>query len=371
MSEQIKLNWSDFKSTVASKNLDIQFFEDIAKYSIFALDSNIAYKIILWKSGHEPVNSDTASIASDRSDFENNYKSSANKRLSTKETSDNFIRATQEPREGDAINFYSPNFCDRSTWYVNSTRITGLELKKTDNKTFIFDDPSNLEPEKSPPWIDLYHGKIFKENSILAANPQYNFELDLSLDGGNTWTRQEMNSLGESDGFYDVDFRNGIVNLNEDTASHAKVRVNCAKAPSTMQWSMFPSSGKRLKLIYAEIQMSIDIEMCTDIIYETWAYNPYWTPTNGQPLKIMVNELRYKSMSDLFYESTGVYAKIPSLGGTGARGYGNKDVIIFPFRYNTARDMLSSQGVEVIIKTEKEHIGTFATTTLYCLQEDE
>jgi len=289
------------------------------------------------------------------------------------ETTDHFLRVTVEPREGDAKNFYTPNFCDQTTWYENSTRETGVRLKKTDNVTFIFDDPNNLNQEKSPPWIDLYHGNMFQEDLILQDHPEYNFELDISNDGGHVWERMSMNSLSEIDQDYSVDFKNGIITFNEPVVNHAQVRVNCAKASDSLLWTLAPDPGKRLKLIHSELQFSKDVELCADIVYEVWAYNPYWLPTNGQPLKVPVPKGRstYKSVSDMLYESSGVYPVVPPFGGSGPRGINNQETIIFPFSYNTARDLSSAFGVEIRFTTKKAHVGTFATTTFYCLQEDE
>jgi len=277
------------------------------------------------------------------------------------QTSDKFLKVTQEPREGQAINFYSPNMCNRTTWYEGCTQVSQFTL--TDSGDHITYNTNGTHPG---PWIDVYHGKIFNEDTLLAADPTLGVTVEVQFGGTGGWVEQTQNTFDDTDEDYSVDYDNGTITFNSALDASDIVRGSFSKAPESMIWTMKPSTGKRLKLMYAEIQMTIDVEMTDDIWYETWAYNPYDLPN-----KVMVFSFRYKTISDLLYESTGVYPKIPAFGGTGPRGTGNKDIIIFPFNYNAAKPLLDSQGVEVRIITNKVHTGTLSTTTLYCLEEDE
>ena len=276
-------------------------------------------------------------------------------------TSENVLKMEQGPREGDALNFYSPNMCDQTTWYEGCTEVEDFELTDSGDLT-----TWNTNGTHPGPWVDLYHGKLFSEATIIAANPNCEFEVEIQEGGTGSWIAKTMNTFDDTDGDYGVDFVNGTITFNSALTSGDKVRACFCKSPSTMTWTMAPSAGKRLKLMYAEVQFTADMELEDDIIYETWAYNPYDLPN-----KIKVNEIIYKSLSDFMYESTGSYPVIPGFGGTGPRGLGNKDIVVLPYNYSTFRDMRSSQGIEVRIKTNTEHTGTMGTSTLYCLQEDE
>jgi hypothetical protein len=281
---------------------------------------------------------------------------------SSHQTTDNFIRVVQEPREGDAKNFYSPNMADETTWYEGCTMVDEFELTDSGDLT-----TWNTNGTHDGPWIDLYHGKMFHENDLLTANPDCAVKVEFDAGGIGTWVEKTQNEFGDTaTGDYDIDYASGTVTFNSALTSGDKVRASFCKAPSTMTWTMAPDSGKRLKLMYAEAQFTSDIEMQADIVYETWAYNPADLPN-----KIKVGEVRYKTISDFLYETTGAFPKIAGFGGTGPRGLSNKDIIIFPFNYSTARDIRSSQGAEIRIKTDKIHTGTMMTSTLYCLQEDE
>jgi len=275
-------------------------------------------------------------------------------------TSDNFLQTVEQPREGDALNYYSPNFCDKTTWYEGATAVSEFSMNDSGDLT-----TWNTDGTHPGPWIDLTHGKIFKEDDTLTANPTCAVVVEVSTDSGSTWTEKTENTFDDTDGDYSVNYDNGTVTFNSALSSGDQVRASFAKAPSTMTWTVAPASGKRLKLMYCEIQLTTDAEFTCDFVYETWAYNPADLPN-----KMKINEFKYKSLSDVLYESTGVYPKIPALGGTGPRGL-NKEVVIFPFNYNTCRDMKASQGVEVRVKCDSAHTGTMATTTFYCLCEDE
>jgi hypothetical protein len=276
-------------------------------------------------------------------------------------TTDNFLQTVQQPREGDAINFYSPNFCDETTWYEGATGVTEFSL--TDSGDLTTWNTGGTHPG---PWVDLYHGKIFKEDDLLATYTDCVVLVEVSTDSGSTWTPKTQNTFDDTDGDYSVDYDNGTVTFNSALNSGDQVRASFAKSPSSLTWTVKPATGKRLKLMYCEIQLTKDAEFSCDFIYETWAYNPADLPN-----KIKINEFRYKTMSDLLYESNGVYPTVPAIGGTGPRGLNNKEVVIFPFNYRTCRDMKDSQGVEVRVKSSEAHVGTMATTTFYCLCEDE
>lgn len=277
------------------------------------------------------------------------------------QTEEHVIKTEQLPRAGSAINYYSPNFCDRTTWYDGSTAVTEFELTDSGDLT-----TWNTNSTHNGPWIDLYHGKLFGENSVVAAHPEYGMKVEVQSGGTGPWTEQTQNTFDETDGDYSVDYSAGTITFNSALTSGDKVRATFAKAPTTMNWVMAPGAGKRLKLMYAEVQFTNDIELEADVVYEAWAYNPFDLPN-----KVKVEEIVYKSISDFLYESTGVYPKIAGFGGIGPRGVGNKDFVILPYNYSTFRDIKSSQGVELRITTNKEHTGTMATATLYCLEENE
>jgi len=276
-------------------------------------------------------------------------------------TTDNYLKVTQEPREGDAQNYYCPNFCDQTVWYPDATPVSEFELTDSGDLT-----TWNTNDTHPGPWIDLYHGKMFAENDLITATPTLGMVVEVSEDDGETWDEKTQNTFGdETTGDYDVDYTNGTVTFNSALTEGDRVRASFSKAPTTLCWKMQPPTGKELRLMYAEAQFTKDCAFTADIVYETWAYNPYDLPN-----KIKINEMRYKSMHDLIYETTGSYPVVPGFTVESDRMI-NQDVVIFPFNYSTVKGIKDSLGVEIRVTTAKVHTGTWATTTLYCLMKDE
>jgi hypothetical protein len=358
---KINLSYADFKAMTARKKLQWQYTETDCRYNIFAIDKAIEYQTEVFKDGYEPDGMDAQDNTANRGDFETNFEINANSRLEEAKTKDSFLRVTQEPRSGSAINFYSPNFCNQTTWYKGSTLVSDFVLTDSGDQTTY-----NTNGTHPGPWVDMYHGKLFNEDALVAAHPEYGLKVEVQTGGTGSFVEKAQNSFDKIDGDYSVNYDSGTVTFNSAIGGSDVVRATFAVAPATMTWTMQPSAGKRLKLMYAEFQMTSDVEMTDDIWYQTWAFNPYDFPN-----KVKVFEYRYKTISDLLYESTGVFPLVAGFGGNGPRGLGDHDIIIFPFRYNTARDIYASQGVEIRIVTNSVHIGTMATTTLYCLEEAE
>lgn len=99
---QIFSYWTLFKELLSSKGLtwQIQYDDDGTQYTIFVFDSSLVYVCNIWKSdvpdgiiqgGYSQAQND-----SDRTDFETNYKSSANKRI---QRTDTFGNPVQTPIE--------------------------------------------------------------------------------------------------------------------------------------------------------------------------------------------------------------------------------------------------------------------------------
>jgi hypothetical protein len=66
----IDLTWSQVKTLLISKNLLLQYIEDVAIYTMFAYDGPFSITTTIYKDGNP-----------DQVDFETNYKTSANKPL--------------------------------------------------------------------------------------------------------------------------------------------------------------------------------------------------------------------------------------------------------------------------------------------------
>lgn len=84
----VTLNWTDFKAKVAAKVLSIQYTESGVEYSLWAIDGADTYLAAIPK---------TNPASTDQTDFETNYKSSANKPITPRATDMTpYVRVTEK-----------------------------------------------------------------------------------------------------------------------------------------------------------------------------------------------------------------------------------------------------------------------------------
>lgn len=99
---QSSLTWSQFKSVVSSKSLLVQYDDDGTMYTIFAIDNPIVYVATLYKNsvpdapGFNQAQNDT-----DKSDFENNFRSAANRPIEPRTIEGVKKLSLDAPREQD------------------------------------------------------------------------------------------------------------------------------------------------------------------------------------------------------------------------------------------------------------------------------
>jgi hypothetical protein len=259
------------------------------------------------------------------------------------------------PMPGAEKYFYSPNLCDDTTWWEGSLQHTELALTKN----------GSVWESGITKWIDLKHGKVFGEDTLLSLNPTLGLKVEVSTDSGSTWIEKTENSWGNNDEDYSADYANGTVTFNSPLGGGDIVRASFRECQSLL-FSVIPDAGKRLKVSYVEVQYTKDVEMNSDVSFEIWAYNPADLPN-----KMLVGLQKYKSLWDFYMESTGPYPVIPAHGGA-TRGLSN-DIITIPFKYLAYRDLKSSLGLEIRVKIGQNtpFTGEKAAVTFYCLSEDE
>lgn len=270
------------------------------------------------------------------------------------------MKVQVQPREGTGTNFYTPNLCDQTTWYEGSTAVADFALTDSGDLT-----TWNTNGTHPGPWLDLTHGKVFQEDVLTAATPAYLCKVEVSTDGGTTWVEKTENSIDGADGDYSVNYAAGTVTFNSALNGGDQVRASFSKAAATFLLTIQPEAGKRIRIVHVETQLSVDVGITDDVVYEVWAYDP-----NDLPNKMLVKKSTYKTINDFLYESTGVYPKFPAIDASGPRGLA-QDVIVVPFNYTASRDIVDSQGVEIRMKLNTPFTGLLCTSTFYCLSEDE
>ena len=264
-----------------------------------------------------------------------------------------------EPRVGTEKIFYTPNFCDRTTWYPASARVTDEAL--TDSGDGLTWNSVNTD------WIDMSHGKV-REEDALKTTETHEYAVVVKVDGV---TMAQRNPFATSGGDYTVDYDAGTLTFANSQAG--KVVEASYSHAQTSEFTIVPKSGKIIQIEHAEAQFSEDVNFNGQIVeFEVWAYDP-----DDLPNKVPVDIDKYKSIANFIDEAVGAYPKIPATGGAWPQGL-TQPTVGFPFRYATVRRLEDSAGLELRIRlrspdgsTSTPFTGERGTATFYCTILDE
>jgi hypothetical protein len=174
---------------------------------------------------------------------------------------DGNLLTVPEPRPGSETYFYVPNLCDPCAWYQKATQLIEQAMSTADDQTFT-SGVSN--------WIDLTHGRVFREDEV----PNHAAYIPLiEVDTGGGFMPMTENTWGASDNDYSIDYPNGSVTFNTPLQPTDQVRATFYHAGSS-EFTIEPELGKRLKVLYVEVQFTKDVEMSGDILFDIYAANP-------------------------------------------------------------------------------------------------
>lgn len=252
--------------------------------------------------------------------------------------------------DGAMINTATHDFCDKTTWWQQSTVVADETLTDSgDGQTFT---------SQHGFWIDLTHGKYYLEDRISTSTFPTKVPV-VKVDGSTKTIRPPFTTSG---GDYTIDYRAGTVTFATSQAGKT-VTASYRYAGSSL-FSLIPSSGKVLWVLDSEVQFATNIVMTGTMNFQAWAYNPNDLP-NKMPVSSITN---YKGLKDFITEAKGVYPLVPAIGGSTGRGLENSH-LVFPFKYNQAKELKSSLGVEirVWITGDTEYSGEFGNATFYCI----
>ena len=267
---------------------------------------------------------------------------------------DDFGRTVVVPEpqaEKKSLIIVTHNWCDRCTWYQQSTKVEDEALVDSgDGLTF---------GSAHACWIDLQHGRQYAEDRITADGTYIPV---VKVDGVEKTMREPFQASG---GDYEIDYEHGRVVFFESQAGKTVTATYWYSGSSL--FTISPEEGKTLWLISSEVQFSSDVVMNDTVHFQAWAYNPYDLP-NKVPV---TKKTTYKRILDFVSEARGCYPVIPAIGGA-ARGIETEHVT-FPFQYLSVKELRASQGLEVRIWLEhdQEFDGQFGNASFYCLSYDE
>jgi hypothetical protein len=242
------------------------------------------------------------------------------------------IVATHKP-EGTDFSKTSHDWSDCTTWFNDSTRVTG-ETPTLDTGTTYDLANSNI--------IDLVSGKVSDEDGFSSAYIVKLYDDAVEIDSGD----------------YTVDYVNGKVTL--DSAPSGALTADYSYENGST-YLLKPDTGKVLFLEHAEIQFA-GLTAMSQIEFQIWAYDP-----NDLPNKMLVKNKIYKNEKDILNSANLGQGKIQAFGAL------TNDVLVFPFNYVYLQPLKDSQGLEMRIKitNDSPYTAEFATATFYCISEDE
>lgn len=272
-------------------------------------------------------------------------------------TSDQLIRVATEAPEGKRLTRISPNFCDQTTWYYDSTKVTGMPLADSgDQLTY---------NGTGAPWVDNYHGKYYEEDQLVTKDG----DVPRMVVYVNGVVQVEQDPHLGSGGDYTVDYAAGTITFLSARQPADIVTADVWTTNSSM-WIFRPHDGYKARLIWVEVQYSEDVALRDTIIYQAYAYNP-----NDLPNKVPVGlPSIYKSMWDFISESNRSYPQImPTTASSPSWRDVTQKVNVMVWDFRATVDLLSSQGAElrVFLEHDVPHDGALATVAFYAVETSE
>jgi len=338
MTFKFDLDWTTFKAELASRKSILQYIELTSEYWVYFLDGGVMFR------------SDIAKDAgADQTDFDDNYKATANKPLEFRSLYGKPITATVT--EGTKVSFVSHDFCNACSWWQNATKVLAETLTDSgDGLTFTFANTDIIDADCISERDRIY------ETPLLDANVMH------IVDNFKRFYKIQIDASETTTGFT-MDFAAGTVTFDSSQSGNT-VTADYYYA-TTADYKIEPTTGKKIRLERAEAQFT-DI-LPPRIIFEVH----YQHPTYGD---IVVSSRTYVSMQDFLNESNGGGNKVDQIRFE-AGGAGLYDVFTLFWDYNAPIELADSADLWIIVKpmtaSDVPITGKMATFTFYALSEDE
>lgn len=276
----------------------------------------------------------------------------------TLKDADDNQKVTIQPRVGSGATLITHNFGDPCTWYEKSVLVSNEVLTpKVGGVYDIYECINNNV-------IDIEHGRLTFDNRI---DQKYKIQV-------------KVNDIVVTTGFT-FNYELGEITFQTPLTVSDEVKLTYYYA-TTNEFTIIPTTGKKLKVEHVELQFSVDIDMHgkTQCHFEERGYNPA-----NLPNKMTYKTAIYKNLMNFIDESNNkMFNTVP------ARDNMTKDMDIFVWEYPVSRIMKSTQGAEVLIymldvdpnsptyglktKAIKNKDGNNlerAVATFYCLSEND
>lgn len=329
-------SFTDFITEIENRGIKGQYWPG-SSYRLFAIDSNVVFL-------------NTISETENPTDFENfetNYKNKFNKRIENVDA-DNNLKITRQPVIGSAKNIITHNFCDPCSWYQGSTSVDEKTISPKVAESYDVYSMGDINI------IDVYHGRMSLENTI-SSRSTYKPVVKVN------------DVVKTEDTDYTINYELGEITFTHALTSNDVVKTSYRKAGNST-YTFGSISGKKLKIVHAEVQFSVNLDVKkVPIYFDAYAYDP-----QNPPNKILYKRNEYNNAKDYLNEANIGY-DIPGFGEL------TENILILPWNYPASKVLKYSEGAEIRIstkghapiKTLNDQKGQVGTCTFYCLSEDE
>lgn len=243
-------------------------------------------------------------------------------------TSEKALKVAPTKLEGASVLLVSHDWCDRTTWWTDSERVTNETLSTSDDTVF-------TSATGKTNWIDLVSGKIAYED-----NWADDYRVLVYVDDVLTTTG------------FTINYAAGTITFGE--AQTGKVVKATYSYENGSTWRITPDSGKILKMLGTTVKYAENVTLGAGqhFIFQLYAGDtPYGNPT------------KYKTMKNFIECAVGDIRHVPAHGGL------SQDVIELDFDYLTSKDVDStySLNVRVSISDDEPISGEWASVQAKCL----
>jgi hypothetical protein len=315
-------------------------------YATLALswvDEGLAYNIILFDNRVYRVCSINKGTG-EALEFETLYKRNVSNAAPV--TDDHRARVQVDIPEGRRCDVYTPNFCDRTTWYSDSLRVEAAGMVDSgDHQTYALPIPCYV--------ADVKHGKIFGEDNLLE-----DYGAVVTVDA----VAKVEHSPGMTNGDYLLDYVTGAVTFKTPLAGTEVVTMSYSKVRTSL-CKINPPDGQKMRVGYVEVQFAKNIGLTDTLIFQLWGDVGYgMMPLSGME--------KYKTMRDFITDAEKAYPLIPVFTGAGNTWRMlTEETSIFRFDYTlrASTDLLSSLKMEIRVWLENDipYAGDYAVGTFY------
>lgn len=332
--------------------------------------------------------------------------------LALPKTLDKVLRVSVERTEGSRFTPITPNWCDKRTWYFQSVKKTAQILTHISNYQVYQSPTANVV------WIDNYHGLYSNENDltteagdiprlkvyvndVLKTEQDTHYSYCESLwnsaieyhkyDGcyynSKAWKcLQRHTNQAPSEGAYwaefttgsgdfCVDYKTGTVTFKVPLTDTDVVKVDVWEAGSSC-WKIKPIVGKKIKILYSEVQFSLDIGIRDTVKFQLFGlveiFAPQYCPTPYPEgtLIPLANPVVYKTRMDFINEADGAYPTVKANNTDPGWRNLQEDVDTFPFQYQAVLEVIPGMEIRVWLEHDQVFDGTVATATFYGISYD-